>query len=65
MGQRAAAAALLAIAAVLGTVVRAQSTQDPSTRMQAMPNIAQLEQQATQLADLAAMVQASERAQTP
>jgi hypothetical protein len=56
MGKRASAAVLfLGIAAVLGTALRAQPTQDPSAPSQAMPNIAQLEQQATQLADLAAI----------
>ena len=55
MGQRASVAVLLAIATVLGTAARAQATQESSARMQTMPNIAQLEQQATQLADLAAI----------
>jgi ketosteroid isomerase-like protein len=55
MDHRASAAVLLGIAMVLGTAVRAQSTQDPSAPVETMPNIAQLEQQATQLADIAAI----------
>jgi ketosteroid isomerase-like protein len=55
MGHRASAAVLLGLATVLGTAARAQSTQAPSASVRAMPNIAQLEQQATQLADLAAI----------
>jgi ketosteroid isomerase-like protein len=48
MGQRASAAVLIGVATVLGGAVRAQPTQE-------VPNIAQLEQQATQLADIAAI----------
>jgi hypothetical protein len=47
MGIRASAAILLGIAMVLGTAARAQDG--------TMPNIAQLEQQATQLADIVAI----------
>jgi hypothetical protein len=55
MGHRTLAVALVGIAAVLGTPARAQSIQGPSAVNASTPNIAQLERQATQLADIEAV----------
>jgi ketosteroid isomerase-like protein len=55
MGHRKLATALVGIAAVLGTTARAQSMQGASAANPSTPNIAQLERQATQLADIEAV----------
>jgi hypothetical protein len=55
MGARVLAVLSLGIATVIGTAVHAQATPGSPAVSQAMPNIAQLEQQATQLADLEAI----------
>ena len=55
MGHRTLAVALVGVAAVLATAARAQSIQGPSAVNASTPNIAQLERQATQLADIEAV----------